>query len=34
MTLQNLLAERFALKVHREKKEVPAYALVLAKDGP
>jgi uncharacterized protein (TIGR03435 family) len=32
--LQNLLAERFALKVHREKREVPASALVLAKNGP
>jgi uncharacterized protein (TIGR03435 family) len=34
LMLQNLLADRFALKVHRETKEVPAYALVLAKDGP
>jgi uncharacterized protein (TIGR03435 family) len=33
LMLQNLLAERFALQVHREKKEVPAYALVVAKDG-
>jgi uncharacterized protein (TIGR03435 family) len=32
--LQNLLAERFGLKVHREKKEMPAYDLVIAKDGP
>jgi uncharacterized protein (TIGR03435 family) len=34
LMLQNLLAERFGLKVHREKKEVPAYALVVAKNGP
>src|SRR5262249_36515243 len=33
LMLQNLLAERFAMKAHREKKEVPAYALVLAKSG-
>lgn len=32
--MQNLLAERFALKVHRERKEVSAFALVLAKNGP
>ena len=31
--MQNLLAERFGLKVHREKKEAPAYALVVAKGG-
>jgi uncharacterized protein (TIGR03435 family) len=28
------LAERFHLAVHRESKEMPAYALVLAKSGP
>jgi uncharacterized protein (TIGR03435 family) len=32
--LRTLLADRFALKVHREKKEVPAYALVVMKNGP
>jgi uncharacterized protein (TIGR03435 family) len=32
--LQNLLAERFGLKVHREKKEMPVYALVIATGGP
>ncbi len=31
---QNLLAERFALRVHREKKEAAAYALVPARNGP
>jgi uncharacterized protein (TIGR03435 family) len=29
--LQALLADRFQLKVHREKKELPVYALVLGK---
>jgi len=32
--LQNLLAERFALKLHHETKELPVYALVIAKNGP
>jgi len=32
--LQNLLAERFQLKLHRSTKEVPVYALVVAKNGP
>ncbi len=32
--LQNLLADRFQLKLHRESKEVPIYALVAAKNGP
>jgi uncharacterized protein (TIGR03435 family) len=27
--LQNLLAERFKLKMHREKKEMPVYALTM-----
>src|SRR5882724_6411524 len=31
---QNLLDERFKLMFHREKKEVPGYELVVAKNGP
>ena len=32
--LQSLLADRFQLKVHWEKRETSVYALVPAKDGP
>jgi uncharacterized protein (TIGR03435 family) len=32
--LQALLAERFKLAVHSENKELPVYALVVAKGGP
>jgi uncharacterized protein (TIGR03435 family) len=32
--LQNLLAERFQLVVHREKREMPVYELTVAKTGP
>ena len=32
--LQSLLAERFQLKLTRGTKELPAYALVVAKNGP
>jgi uncharacterized protein (TIGR03435 family) len=32
--LQALLQDRFKLKAHFENRETPAYALVVAKDGP
>ena len=32
--LQTLLADRFQLKLHREMKEMPVYALVVGKAGP
>jgi uncharacterized protein (TIGR03435 family) len=32
--LQNLLAERFKLTLHRETKELPMYALVVGPKGP
>jgi hypothetical protein len=32
--LRSLLADRFQLKFHHEKKELPAFALVVAKGGP
>jgi uncharacterized protein (TIGR03435 family) len=32
--LQKLLADRFGLKVHRETKELPAFALTIIKGGP
>lgn len=31
--VQELLADRFKLKVHREKREVPAYELTIAPEG-
>jgi len=31
--LQSLLAERFQMQMHREKKTMPVYALVVAKGG-
>jgi bla regulator protein blaR1 len=34
MMLQALLADRFKLKIRRETKEMPVYALVVAKGGP
>src|SRR3984957_3565272 len=32
--IQGLLADRFKLQFHRETKELPTYALVVAKGGP
>jgi uncharacterized protein (TIGR03435 family) len=32
--LRNLLIDRFKLKLHRESKNVPVYALVFGKGGP
>jgi uncharacterized protein (TIGR03435 family) len=32
--VQALLAERFQLRVHRQTKELPVYALIVAKNGP
>jgi len=34
LMLQNLLAERFRLTVHRDRKEMAMYDLVVAKNGP
>ena len=34
LMLQNLLADRLQLKVHRSTREAPIYALVVAKGGP
>ncbi len=34
MMLQTMLAERLKVKVHRETKELPVYALVVGKNGP
>jgi uncharacterized protein (TIGR03435 family) len=33
LMLQSMLAERFQLRVHREAKELPGYALTVAKGG-
>jgi uncharacterized protein (TIGR03435 family) len=32
--MRSLLADRFQLKIHTEMKELPVYALVVAKGGP
>ena len=32
--LQSLLADRFQLKIRRESKEMPVYALIVGKNGP
>ena len=34
LMVQALLGERFELKIHRENRELPFYALVVAKGGP
>ncbi len=34
LMMQSLLADRFKLKVHFEMRELPVYALVVAKGGP
>ena len=34
LRLQALLADRFQLKLHRDTKDLPVYALVVAKNGP
>jgi uncharacterized protein (TIGR03435 family) len=34
LMLQNLLADRFQLKLHHSTKELPVYMLVVAKGGP
>jgi uncharacterized protein (TIGR03435 family) len=34
LMLQSLLADRFQLKLHHEKKELPIYALTVIKNGP
>ena len=33
LMLQNLLADRFQVKLHRSTRELPVYALVIAKNG-
>jgi uncharacterized protein (TIGR03435 family) len=33
LMLQDMLADRFQLKFHHETREVPAYALIVAKNG-
>jgi len=34
LMVRALLADRFRLKVHQETRQLPVYALVVAKDGP
>jgi uncharacterized protein (TIGR03435 family) len=34
LRLQSLLEDRFALKAHRETKDMPVYELIVAKNGP
>ncbi|MBI4474407.1 MAG: TIGR03435 family protein [Acidobacteria bacterium] len=32
--LQNLLAERFQFKFHKEQRQIPVYELIIARNGP
>ena len=32
--IQKLLERRFELKIHRENRDIPVYALVVGKNGP
>jgi uncharacterized protein (TIGR03435 family) len=34
LMLQNLLTERFQIRLHRETKTMPVYLLIVAKNGP
>ena len=34
IAVQKLLIERFQLKLHHEKREMPAFAMIIAKGGP
>lgn len=34
LMLQQLLADRFGLKIHRETKEITVYSLLVGKNGP
>ncbi len=34
LMMQSLLADRFKLRVHRETRQLPMYALLVDKDGP
>jgi uncharacterized protein (TIGR03435 family) len=34
MMIQQLLSDRFALRIHRERRELTVYTLVIAKGGP
>jgi len=34
LMLQNLLVDRFQLKVHRATRELPVFALMVARNGP